>query len=303
MGFEFVIITHVFGMQIKSLHEPMFKSLQIQLNSTHQSKLQYDPVSWTLLFRQTVPTYLTQLEWLHYGNSAQDDNYSILDELDDSYRGADHLFHFKIVWPQLAYPRNSNEWKQSVNPVDQTSAGLTCQSLGYEAVDISFDAQSWCGLQRNDGDESLLDGSIDHPYWFYAIGSTGAWNGGIPAGSGAAENVVELYVHDWLRNDNGGCYQITNEADCVQSRDGRTNEFQNEPCQWCCGDACTGIGWVCEPREWLLSRPDYVGFSRNGLGEDTCTRTRRRNRKGGRRRRRRNRKARGTRMKTNEELY
>ena len=49
---------------------------------------------------------------------------------------------------------------------------------------------------------SLLDGSCGSVYWFYAVGSSVQWGGGIP-GASAAERVVELWVKPPL--DGGSC--------------------------------------------------------------------------------------------------
>jgi hypothetical protein len=50
---------------------------------------------------------------------------------------------------------------------------------------------SWCGII---GGPSLLDGSVSHGYWFFAVGSNQAWGGGIPGGAGGAESQVEVWA-------------------------------------------------------------------------------------------------------------
>jgi len=75
-----------------------------------------------------------------------------------------------------------------------------------------------------------------------------------------------------LSNKNNGCNAIQTEASCTSSRDGRAGQsFSNSPCQWCCGRACTtNNANKCEPKQWLLLQPNYVGWSKNGIGEDNC---------------------------------
>jgi len=55
------------------------------------------------------------------------------------------------------------------------------------------------------------------------------------------------------RGDNDGCYNIHDEATCVDSYDGRP-PFGQQPCAWCCGNDC-GNGYRCEPRDWLMQQP------------------------------------------------
>ena len=69
-------------------------------------------------------------------------------------------------------------------------------SQGYEPIDINFEAQFWGGLEYN-GLHSLLDGSVSHGGWYYAVGSSNAsvvaGTPGIP-GPGTVEQAVELYA-------------------------------------------------------------------------------------------------------------
>ena len=44
---------------------------------------------------------MTSDEWMNFGGETTDDNYSILNELDDSKRGADGKFTFMMVWPNM----------------------------------------------------------------------------------------------------------------------------------------------------------------------------------------------------------
>jgi hypothetical protein len=144
---------------------------------------------WELFFRQTVPTYLTKEEWRLWNDGAPDsDNYSILNTIDDNMRRLDGKFEFKIIWP-LRPGDNYNIWKQESNPMEAVSGGVD----GYEAVDVNFTSQFWEGLEYNTNSFSLLDGSVNHNNWYYAIGSTESWNGGIP-GANDAEQLTELYV-------------------------------------------------------------------------------------------------------------
>jgi hypothetical protein len=163
-----------------------------------------------LLYRQTVPFYKPAAEWALAFGSDTEDNYSALNTL-ESFRGKNGKFHLKIKWPQDTgtggegrseyNAGNSNEWQQVTNFVtgaEETAAGGV---KGYEAVEINYSAfanmaadgsndDQFYGLEHgtpNGDDEtpySLADGSVDHGYWFYAIGSRGGWGNppGIPGG-------------------------------------------------------------------------------------------------------------------------
>ena len=114
-----------------------------------------------------------------------------------------------IVWPQRDdCPHGGDEicgnvWKQTTNPVLEPcdSEAADCV-VGYEAIDVSFTEHSYGpelasefhGLESQNGGPSLLDGSVSHGYWFFAVGSSQTWSGGIPGGAGSAESQVEVWA-------------------------------------------------------------------------------------------------------------
>jgi len=115
--------------------------------------------------------------------------FSILNQL-ETYRAPDGSFTFKLYWPEPW-----NQWQQTSNPVTTPGTGSV---TGYSPVSIAHTDNNWGGLQYDDGPDSLLDGSVGTTLWYYAIGSTTPWNGGIPSWDPPV-NVVELYI----RSDNG----------------------------------------------------------------------------------------------------
>lgn len=138
-----------------------------------------------LVFRQTAGEYLAKDEWKNKNSDdPNNDNYSILDQL-EGFRDASGKFEFMITWPQNENP-TSNRWTQTSNPLDS-------KIDGYFSIDTPNTARNWGGLEYNTGPQSLIDGSVKHDDWFYAIGSTRAWDKGIP-GAGSAETRTELYV-------------------------------------------------------------------------------------------------------------
>jgi len=104
-------------------------------------------------------------------------------------KGADGKFEFMIVWPNRPGQDKFNRWKQSSNPMTKTSGGVE----GFECLDCWFGSNGFGGLEFNTGRYSVLDGTVNHGNWFYAIGATEEWNGAIP-GAADAEQVVELYI-------------------------------------------------------------------------------------------------------------
>ena len=120
------------------------------------------------MFRQTIPYLYKRGEWRKNPTDPSNDNYAILDEL-EQFRHDDGRFYFRLEWPndQTVY-----EWSQTSNPVSEKSAG-------YQAISVPYTGQFWRGIEPSTA--ALIDGSINHGNWFYAIGSHQKWNDGIPS--------------------------------------------------------------------------------------------------------------------------
>jgi len=140
--------------------------------------------AWTLVARQTYPVLFTKGEWSKNPDDPSNDNYAILDRLETFRDPASKEFEFKLVWPDL----QNQTWKQTSNPVTKTSPGAD----GYEAISAPYKANKWGGLEYG-GTYSLLDGSLNHHNWFYAVGSFKEFRSGIPGPKTAVQR-VELYV-------------------------------------------------------------------------------------------------------------
>jgi len=143
---------------------------------------QSPPKAYNLVFRQTVPYYYSKNQWSLNPTDPSNNNFAILDTL-ANYT----TYEFKLRWPTAA---SQNIWKQTSNPVTTTNGTVT----GYVPVQVAHTDNGWGGLKYNTYGECLLDGSVGVPgNWYYAIGSYGAWNSGIPSWSPAKQQ-VELYV-------------------------------------------------------------------------------------------------------------
>jgi len=169
--------------------------LNEELNALQQTITDLHSVldlSYTLVFRQTFPKFFVQGETRVNADDSGNANYAILDELESYRNDEDGLFYFRLMWPQdTAETPVVYDWSQSSNPVNESIAG-------YKAIKIPFTGQYWGGLEPSTA--ALMDGSVSHGHWFYAVGSYGQWSTGIPAYAKSdqdylyAQQEVELYV-------------------------------------------------------------------------------------------------------------
>merc|ERR1711929_61867 len=126
----------------------------------------------TLIFRQVLPELFSSGELRANSNDPSASKYAILDEL-ESYKPDDGV---------------SYKWSQLSNP---TSEGIS----GYQALSVPYTGNAWGGLEPSSGCCALIDGSVNHGNWFYAVGSFHKWNNGIPSNSQVGPvQAVELYV-------------------------------------------------------------------------------------------------------------
>jgi hypothetical protein len=143
----------------------------------------------TLVFRQTFPYKWDSGVWSKNAEDPSRNNYAILDQLEQfRFRGA---FHFKLVWPNDA-EGVYYEWTQTSNPTSENAAG-------YVAIHAPYTERYWGGLEPSQN--ALMDGSVGHSNWFYAVGAYRLWKGqGYPSyAKTRSDNVypqtqVELYV-------------------------------------------------------------------------------------------------------------
>jgi len=146
---------------------------------------------YTLLFRQTISSKLWTKDLLELNpDDPNNDNYAILNRMEE-FRSADDRFYFKLSWPEA--DEVTMEWSQTSNP-------LTEEIRGYEAIHVDYTGQYWGGLEPSTSPSALMDGSVGHRYWFYAVGACRKWHYGIPAYAKSdddytyPQNRVELYV-------------------------------------------------------------------------------------------------------------
>lgn len=93
----------------------------------------------------------------------------------------------------------TNIWAQTINPTSNAPTAATV--TGYRAISIGTSGNAWGGLSIGDGGSAFLDGNPANTNWYYPIGSTSAWNGGLPQYDNTGHAFVELYIK--IRGDGG----------------------------------------------------------------------------------------------------
>ena len=164
------------------------------------------PDAWLLMSRQTVVAGASWLrkaeEWSLNAADPAAEQYAALDTL-EQYRGADGAFTLRLTWPdgeEGGERLRPQTWKQVSNPV---TAGVQQGVKGYEPIDVPYTGCFWGGLERSGG-FSLIDGSVSHGNFWYAVGSMVDYAGAIPgpcATSPARSYIVrktELHVLAFL---------------------------------------------------------------------------------------------------------
>ena len=129
--------------------------------------------SFLLLYHLNATTedfFANQAEAL---KSNKPDKYSIIGELDDSYK-INGKFEF-LLW----YPHFQNHWLQSSNPVNEHETNGGSQTAeGYLGLDIGSSSNYWGGLVASSSTgQTLLDGSTYNTGWYYCIGPITYTNG------------------------------------------------------------------------------------------------------------------------------
>ncbi len=119
-------------------------------------------------------------------NDINADLYSQLTHLSDFKR--DSKFEFWLHYDELDGNDGGNRWTQTSNPISESIAG-------YTAINADHTSRFWGGLEPDTGNNTLIDGSVGHSNWFYAIGSIRYWpgSGTIPGPNPGVKEVI-LYI-------------------------------------------------------------------------------------------------------------
>lgn len=118
------------------------------------------------------------------------DKYSILSKLESFRPNTNSSFEFRLKYPTDT--NGSNIWKQTSDPTHQ-------KVTGYKSIKIDWTSNYWGGLEWTNGSTTLINGSVNHGNWYYAIGAANKHGDGIPSctnvnNNGTTTNDVELWV-------------------------------------------------------------------------------------------------------------
>lgn len=164
-----------------------------------------DGGGWTRIFRHNVAGgyFATTAEAASKNtNDATNNLYSVLNKIPDFISNG--KYHFRMTWPGYS---QKNIWLQTTNPLDDVDvAGVTTiKATAYAQTKIN----SWGGLELGNGthsptnsDSSLVDGSIEHSNWWFAVGSDAPY--GTPPGIPSDTSIFSGGVSEtvlWIKDD------------------------------------------------------------------------------------------------------
>ena len=118
------------------------------------------------------------------------DKYSVLGSM-ANYKNSSGVWEMLLEYPTSSLS-GYNRWKQTSNPAT-TSESVT----GYVAVNTSWTGNNWGGLAVSNSGSTFMDGSVNNSSWWYAIGATSAYKGGIPGGN----DTIVSHINLWNRID------------------------------------------------------------------------------------------------------
>lgn len=159
-----------------------------------------DGGGWTRIYKHnTAGGYFATLnDALSKNKNAPEGNlYSILSLIPNFSKNG--KYRFRLEWPGATTKKNI--WLQSTNPLSDVV------TAGYRPIAVNAPLNFFGGLELGNGAHgpsntglSLLDGSVQHGNWWFAVGSVEAYHGGIPSSSEiSSQGVPEAQL--WMKED------------------------------------------------------------------------------------------------------
>jgi hypothetical protein len=147
---------------------------------------------WVKIFNHNIAGgyWSSANDWAEVKKSNIDDpnsnKYSQLYKLNENMKLGNE-FVFKMVMDN-----HTNIWAQTNHPFTDVPYSSTVP--GYRAISISTSGNNWGGISRSNTSSSFIDGNPANTNWYYPIGSTTNWNGGLPQYDSTGHPSVELWV-------------------------------------------------------------------------------------------------------------
>ena len=181
-------------------------SVFFNLNTTNKVKaasvdknmalMEYDGKTWARVFYHDTRggLFTSEAEALSCISTYK---YSCLGNIQNLKPEGNTKYEFMLYYPEMGM---LNRWKQTNRPQDEISVDGdgTGKVTGYEAITIQMDGAYWGGLAKSTTTHTLLDGSITHNNWWFAVGSYSYHPTDtvvtIPGGNTTNVNVVELWM-------------------------------------------------------------------------------------------------------------
>ncbi len=113
------------------------------------------------------------------------DKYSILSKLEEFRR--DGKLQFWLYYPEHDGVDGGNMWTQTSNPVTDLISG-------YVAIREDHTGNYWGGLEKSSRPNTLIDGSVSHSNWWYAIGSVTFYGSGTIPGPSKRITQVQIFI-------------------------------------------------------------------------------------------------------------
>ena len=192
-----------FGPNLDFLHDPVPQDARITALENQSAGADIE----TLVFRNDVTVALwTATEDIGDFDSsnpdpATSDKYSILSTLED-FRRDNGKLRFRLFYPtlneEIIFEQTNNFVQDHIDNVGQNAVvGLEIISSSSDAVLGVGGSSPFVGFNNSSNPSAIIEGNSDGVAWWYPIGQTVIFGGGIPAFTDGGNNItdiIELYV-------------------------------------------------------------------------------------------------------------
>ena len=177
------------GLMVSSYEKPLVR----RVGNVYVPIKKFDGATWLRLLHHN--TLNGTLYWDSMSQPLTNGGYDVLHKQSilyntAAYKNKQGQFEFLLQYSDVS---GYNRWIQTSNPVT-TVEDVT----GYKAVKTSWTTTAWYGLAKSTSSSTVIDGNKGNN-WFYAVGITKPFNGGVPVDS---THVSKATTDLWVRIDN-----------------------------------------------------------------------------------------------------